>query len=214
VNTATTSDQQQIEQFLTTLRASLGPIALPEREEILREIDAHIHDSMELTGQSAATVIAKLGSPQQLAADYRDGALVRAASYSFSPMLLLRATLRIATKTLSGFIVFLFALTGYLTGISFLITAFLKPFFPDRTGVFVLDHHLYRIGIQNTLPPVPIHEVAGFWFVPASLVIASATLVLTTVVIRHFLRLSTTVQQKLDGYHPTFRTSQPSSPSR
>ena len=208
-----TSDQL-IEQFLTTLRANLGPITLPEREEIVREIAAHIYDSIELTGQPAATVLAKLGSPQQLAADYRDGALVRAASYSFSPMLLLRATLRIATKTLSGFIVFLFALTGYLTGLSFLITAFLKPFFPDRTGVFVLDHHLYRIGIQNTLPPVPIHEVAGFWFIPASLVIASATLVLTTVVIRHFLRLSTTVQQKLDGYHPTFRTSQPSSPSR
>jgi len=214
MNPTFTSDQQQIEQFLTALRANLGPIALPERGEILREIEAHIHDSMELTGQSASAVIAKLGSPQQLAADYRDGALVRAASYSFSPMLLLRATLRIATKGLSGFIVFLFALIGYLTGISFLITAFLKPFFPDHTGVFAAHHRIYDIGILFPIPAPPIHEVAGFWFIPASLAVASAILILTTVVIRQFLRLSTTVQQKLDGYHPAFPTPQPSSPSR
>ena len=214
MNPTFTSDQQQIEQFLTALRANLGPIALPERGEILREIEAHIHDSMELTGQSASAVIAKLGSPQQLAADYRDGALVRAASYSVSPMLLLRATLRIATKGLSGFIVFLFALIGYLTGISFLITAFLKPFFPDRTGIFVAHHRIYDIGIMVPTPSAPIHEVAGFWFVPISLVAASVAFIVTTIAIRRFLRLSTTLQQKLDGHHPTFQTAQPSSPSR
>jgi len=208
------TSQQQIEQFLTTLRANLGPIALPEREEILREIAAHIQDSIELTGQSAATVIAKLGSPQQLAADYRDGALVRAASYSVSPMLLLRANLRIATKGLSGAIVFFCGLVGYLTGIGFLITAILKPFFPDRTGIFVAHHRIYDIGIMVPTPSAPIHEVAGFWFVPISLVAASVAFIVTTIAIRRFLRLSTTLQQKLDGYHPTFQTAQPSSPSR
>jgi len=208
-----TSDQQ-IDQFLTILRANLGPIALPEREEILREIAAHIQDSIELTGQSAATVIAKLGSPQQLAADYRDGALVRAASYSVSPTLLLRATLRIATKGLSGAIVFFCGLVGYITGLSFVIAAFLKPFLPDRTGIFVLHSHLYRIGSQATVPPPPVQEIAGFWFIPISLAVGSAALIVTTIAIRRFLRLSTTIQQKLDGYHPSFRTPQPSSPSR
>ena len=110
-----TSDQL-IEQFLTTLRANLGPITLPEREEIVREIAAH--------------------------------------------------------------------------------------------------HRIYDIGILFPIPAPPIHEVAGFWFIPASLAVASAILILTTVVIRQFLRLSTTVQQKLDGYHPAFLTPQPSSPSR
>jgi uncharacterized membrane protein len=194
-----TIDQQQIDSFLSSLRTNLGPLTLAEREEILREINAHIHDSMELSNLPAATVIAKLGPPEELAADYRDGQLLTRASASFSPVLLLRATLRIATKGISGAFVFFCGLVGYVTGISFILTALLKPFFPERTGVFMAGDHVYRIGIQATIPPSPIHEVFGFWFIPASLAIGSAALIVTTIAIRQCLRLSNNWQKKLTG---------------
>jgi uncharacterized membrane protein len=190
-------DQLLIGNFLADLRARLAPITLAEREEILREIAAHIHDSIELNGLPAATVIARLGTPQQLAADFRDGALVREARYSVSPTLLLRATLRIASKGFAGMVVFFCGLVGYLTGISFIIAALLKPFLPGRTGVFVVHHQLYRIGVQATAPPVPVHEVAGYMFIPASLAVGCVAVIVTTFAIRRFLRISSKWQNKL-----------------
>jgi uncharacterized membrane protein len=192
----TPQSNQQIDAFLADLRTNLAPIAPSEREEILREIAAHIYDSIELTGLPASAVLAKLGSPQQLAAGYRDGALVREASYSVSPTRLLRATLRIATKGLSGAIVFFLGLVGYITGLGFVIAALLKPFFPEHTGVFVLHSYIYSVGVRSTIPAQPIHEIAGFWFIPLSLTVGSLALVLTTLAIRRFLRLSSNWQQK------------------
>ncbi len=190
-------DQLLIGDFLSDLRARLAPMTLAEREDILREIAAHIHDSMELNGLPAATVIARLGTPQQLAADYRDGALVREARYSVSPMLLLRATLRIASRGFTGAVVFFCGLVGYLTGISFIIAALVKPFFPGRTGVFVVHHHLYRIGVQASAPPVPVHEVAGYTFIPVSLAVGCAAVLVTTFAIRRFLSIASKWQDKL-----------------
>jgi len=198
-------DQLLIGNFLADLRSRLAPITLAEREEILREIAAHIHDSIELNGLPATTVIARLGPPQQLAADYRDGALVREARYSVSPMLLLRATLRIASKGFTGTVVFFCGLVGYLTGAAFIIAALLKPFFPGRTGVFVVDHRVYRIGVQATAPPVPVHEVAGYMFIPVSLAVGCVAVLVTTFAIRRFLRISTKWQNKLANDTPSWK---------
>jgi len=192
-------DQLLIGNFLADLRARLAPITLAEREEILREIAAHIHDSMEINGLPAATVIARLGPPQQLAADFRDGALVRQARRSVSPTLLLRATLRIASKGFAGAVVFFCGLVGYLTGGSFIVMALLKPFFPSRDGVFVMHHQVYRIGIEAIAPPFPVHEVAGYWFIPVSLAVGCVALLVTTIAIRRFLRIASKWQSRLAG---------------
>jgi hypothetical protein len=88
---------QPIAAYLADLRSQLAPIAPAEREEILREITAHIRDSAEM-GTPIDTVLARLGTPAELAAEDRDSQLIRTASSSFSPVLLLRATLRLATK--------------------------------------------------------------------------------------------------------------------
>jgi len=198
-------DQLLIGNFLADFRARLAPITLAEREEILREIAAHIHDLMELNGLPAATVIARLGSPQQLAADYRDGALVREARYSVSPMLLLRATLRIASKGFAGMVVFFCGLVGYVTGAGFIITALLKPFFPTHIGVFMLHEHLHDIGAQSTVPPAPIHEIAGYWFIPVAFAVGCITIVVTTIAIRRFLRIYGKWQSKLANGVPSWK---------
>jgi len=201
----TQPDQLLIGNFLADLRTRLAPITLVEREEILREIAAHIHDSISLNGLPAATVIARLGSPQQLAADYRDGALVRDARYSVSPMLLLRATLRIATKGFAGFVAFFAGLVGYVTGAGFIISALLKPFFPTHIGVFMLHEHLHDIGAQSTVPRAPIHEIAGYWFIPVALAVGCIAIVVTTIAIRRFLRISSKWQSKLANDVPSWK---------
>jgi hypothetical protein len=39
--------EMQIDSYLTALRLHLGPLTIAEREEIVREITAHIRDSAE-----------------------------------------------------------------------------------------------------------------------------------------------------------------------
>jgi uncharacterized membrane protein len=190
------STQQPAEAYLADLRTQLAPIPVPEREEILREIAAHIRDSVE-AGTPTHTVLAGLGTPTQLASEYRDGQLIRAASRSISPVLLLRATLRVATKGVTGIVVFFAAIFGYASGVGLFITGILKALFPAYTGLWVVGHHLVDLGTLGHKPKPPMHEILGGWYMPIAFFIGAGLVALTTLAIRGFLRLSQRVQSGL-----------------
>ncbi|MGA8938397.1 MAG: DUF1700 domain-containing protein [Acidobacteriaceae bacterium] len=201
-----TTTNLSAEAYLADLRTQLAPITLAEREEILREIAAHIRDSVE-TGTPIQTVLANLGAPAQLAAEYRDGALIRSASRSFSPIKLLRATLRLATKGISGILVFFFGFIGYVTGGVLVIGGLLKPYAPNYISLFATNSTRsvwQNIGLVTTgshIPGTPTsggpHEIFGAWGIPIALFGGTIILVLTTLAIRGFLRLSNKVQRSL-----------------
>jgi uncharacterized membrane protein len=187
----------EIESYLLSLRAHLGPVTLSEREEIVREINAHIRDSAEISGGAVAAVLARLGPAGELAAQYRDGFLIRQASRSLSPVVLLRGTLRLATKGFFGVLVFLVGLFGYLMGGGLVFTALLKPIFPANTGMWFKDGHLVAWGSQFPHIGPPAHEVLGMWYIPLMLTMGSLTLMLTTFLVRTALRVSQRWQAKL-----------------
>src|ERR1035438_5355198 len=128
------TNQMQMESYLATLRLHLAPLTLGEREEILREITAHVRDSAEQSGASVETVLARLGPAETLAKEYRDGLLISGASRSFSPIVLLRATLRLATKSVSGILVFFLSILGYSFGVAFVLIALIKTVAPTHAG--------------------------------------------------------------------------------
>ncbi len=88
------TDQQRLEQYLSTFRAALHSTPEPQQGEIVREITAHIRDAAEEPGTTIAAVLARLGSPETLARQYGEGALLQTARRSLSPLLLMRASLR------------------------------------------------------------------------------------------------------------------------
>ena len=187
---------QPIAAYLTDLRTRLAPITLSEREDILREITAHIRDSVEM-GTPIDTVLARLGTPAQLAAEYRDGQLIRTASRSLSPILLLRATLRVATKGITGILVFFFAVFGYVTGGAMVIGGVLKPFLPDRIGLFTTSATKEAWKQTGIVTNNVRGELFGWWGVPLAIISGVLVLILTTYAIRAFLRLSQRVQRSL-----------------
>ena len=191
------TSEMQIESYLTVLRLHLSPLTIAEREEIVREITAHIRDSAEESGASVESVLARLGPAEELAAQYRDGLLIRQASRSLSPLVLLRATLRFATKGLSGIVVFFLSIFGYLMGGGLLLTGLLKPILPANTGVWFDGDQLVSSGTLFPAPAPPAHEVMGLWYIPIALTLGSLTLLLTTFLIRRSLRISQEVQSKL-----------------
>lgn len=187
----------QIGTYLASLRTHLGPMTIADRDEIVREISAHIRDSVEESGASLETVLARLGPADQLAAQYRDGLLIRSASRSISPLKLLRGALRLATKGVSGVIVFFVGIIGYAIGGGFVLSGMIKPILPAHTGMWVRDGQVVAFGTQFFAAGPPAHEVLGMWYIPLMLTAGSLILLATTFVIRTSLRISQTWQAKL-----------------
>lgn len=190
--------EQKVNQYLAALRSNLETMPPAEREEILREITAHIHDSAEETGSSIETVLGRLGSPQAVAAEYRTDTLMRKAATSFSPLLLLRAAGRLATKTAAGFAVFLCAVVGYSLSCGMILTALLKPFFPRQIGLWVGPHH-FTFGFWGqpiggfgfglfTSDHVGVRELLGIWYIPVALVIGGLVMLCTSLILRKLLQ--------------------------
>jgi uncharacterized membrane protein len=191
------TQEMQIESYLTALRYNLGPLTIGEREEIVLEIGAHIRDSAEEPGASIATVLARLGPAEKIAAQYRDGLLIRKASHSFSPLVLLRGTLRLATKGVFGVFVFFCAVFGYAFGAASIVAAFAKTIVPAHTGAWVQDGRLVSTGVFVYGVPPQAHEVLGLWIIPLGLTVGSLTLLFTNWAIRTALRVSQRWQSRL-----------------
>ena len=190
--------EMQIENYLTALRSHLGPLTIAEREEIVLEIGAHIRDSAEQSGTSVPAILARLGTAEGLAAQYREGLLIRQASRSFSPLVLLRAALRLATKGIFGVLVFFLGMFGYAIGGGMVLTALVKPILPENTGLwFDGNGHLMSSGVQFPPPGSSAHEVLGLWYIPLALIVGSLTLLATTWAIRTSLSISQRWRAKL-----------------
>jgi uncharacterized membrane protein len=181
--------ERQMEAYLSSLRANLGPITLKEREEILREIETHIVDACQERGVTLDEVLMRLGPADELASEYRDGMLIRRAGGSYSPLILLRGALRLASRGLSGLVVFFVGLFGYLIGGGLVLSAMLKPVFPANTGLWIRGGHLVSSG---TVFPAPAgaHEVLGSWYIVIALTLGSLLLLATMSLIRTTLRVS------------------------
>lgn len=191
------TDEHAMESYLAALRAHLGPMTLSEREEIVREIAAHLRDSAEENGIDTATAVARLGPAEELAAQYREGLLIRRASQSVSPVMLLRGALRVATKGISGAVVFVTGLLGYTAGVGMVVGALLKPFFPASVGIWEQRSETITSGLQSITTRSTPHELLGMWAIPLFLTVGSLTLLATTMFIRTSLRTSQRLQARL-----------------
>jgi len=187
----------QIDSYLTDLRLHLGPLTIAEREEIVREIGAHVRDSAEQSGGSIESVLARMGTAGDLAAQYRDGLLISQASRSISPLVLLRAALRLATRGVFGIVVFFLGLFGYAMGGGLVLTALVKPILPANTGVWVENGRLTTSGLLFPAPATPQHEILGLFYIPLALTAGSLILLFTTWAIRRSLRVTQHLQSRL-----------------
>ena len=183
------TDQQRITEYLSAFRAHLGTMPEPQRDEIVREITAHIRDAAGEPGASLAAVMARLGSPEDLARQYGAGALLQQARRSLSPWLLLQVAVRLATRGVLGLVVFVCALSGYLTGAGLILSALAKPFFPTYIGMWRPNPHTFTAGMAA--PNLgPMHEVLGWWYIPLALVLGAVLILLTTLIVRGCLWIS------------------------
>jgi hypothetical protein len=177
----------RIDSYLSRLAAALSGVAAAEKDEIVREIRAHILDSVSTAADPAGAtdrVLRLLGAPEELANRYTTESLLTRARSSFSPWLLLLTCWRWAKLGMKGTFAFLLAFIGYTTALTLTGAVFLKPFVPKigwwsgpaGFGIMVPDN------------PQQMHELLGPWFVPVIAAAAFAAAVGTTHALRWMIR--------------------------
>jgi CubicO group peptidase (beta-lactamase class C family) len=179
----------QVDSYLRKLRECLPNMSVGDREEIVREISVHIRECAREPNSRIDGILRRLGSAEGLASQYGHDLLIRHASRSISPVLILRATLELAKRSIEGFVLFLGALIGYALGGGLVVTAALKPIFPRQVGLWI-GPGIFNFGFHEPLLSHPVHEVLGWWYVPVALCLGCFFLWLTTHGIRWFLRRS------------------------
>lgn len=181
----------RIENYLGRLQSALRGVSAEYREDILREIRAHIMDSTERTVDQAGAVdrvLRLLGTPEDLAGRYSTECQLQRASRSFSPWLILKTCWQWAKLGIKGTLAFFVAVFGYGLALACTVSVFLKPFMPAKIGwwsgpegfgIIVPDH------------PELMHEWLGYYFVPVIAAAAFLAAIGTTQLLRRMMRKRT-----------------------
>lgn len=180
--------RQRMDAYLDRLRARLRGLGEAEAREIVAEIESHIVDRATvgdaMTSAAVDAALARLGSPEALAAEYVTGDVLARAEVSRSPWRVLESLFRWASLSVSGSLVLMASIGGYFLGAVFILCAALKPFHPRTAGLWLVPDDAgdavfsLRMGFEGA--PAGGRDLLGFWIVPAGLVAGSLLLIVTT----------------------------------
>ena len=178
----------QIENYLSWLEMAMARTSAEDKEDIVREIRAHIADTVASSSDRQAAVdrvLRLLGTPEELARCYSTECQLKRASGSFSPWLLLSTCWSWAKTGVKGTLAFLIALLGYSMALGLTISIFIKPFMPSRMGLWIGPQG-FNVGVPTH--PEVMHELLGNYFIPVIAVAAFASAIGTTHALRWMIR--------------------------
>lgn len=186
-----------IEDYFSELERKMADLPAGDRQELSRELRAHVLDRLEqvsiVTEADCRSVLKALGSPEEIARQYRLERIMKRSPWSISPLTILRTTLRWALTGFQGFAVFMLAFTGYAFALCFYLGAVLKPFAPHNVGFFVGDH-----GLNLAAWPAPqTKAVLDAYFIPISIVVGYLFTLGTTLLIRALVRRVRSLKQRI-----------------
>jgi uncharacterized membrane protein len=193
-----------IESYFAALDTQLSDLPQTKREEVVRELRAHVFDRLEQitvpTDSDCGTVLKAMGTPQEIARQYRVELLLSRSAWKVSPWSVLRTLFRWTLTGIQGYVVFLIALLGYTMGAGLYLTALLKPFFPHNVGFFVSER-----GINFASFPAPPAgmEMLGPYYIPFAVVAGYLFTFATTLAIRAVVRRFGKLKEKVHAFAPS-----------
>lgn len=193
----TTACNPMIEEYFADLERKMADLPAPDRQEFTRELRAHVLDRLEQTAVATAddcrSVLKALGTPDEIARQYRVERIMTRSAWKVSPLYILRTLLRWSLTGFQGFAVFMIAFTGYAFAFCFYVGALLKPFFPNNVGFFVGPP-----GPQYAVWPAPQGTlILDHYFIPISIVLGYLFTLSTTLLIRFLVRRVRSLKQRI-----------------
>ena len=193
-----------IESYFAALATQLSDLPQPKREEVVRELRAHVFDRLEQitvpTDDDCRTVLKAMGTPEEIARQYRVELLLSRSAWKVSPWNVLRTLFRWTLTGVQGYIVFLLALLGYTVSASLYLTALLRPFFPHNVGLFVSEQ---GINLARFPGPPPGVEMLGPYYIPFAVVAGYLFTFATTLAIRAVVRRFGKLKEKVGALMPS-----------
>jgi hypothetical protein len=193
---ASTAPEQKLKVYLMALRANLRTLTPDLRQEIIEELRSHVHECAESQGQltddGVTAVLERLGSPQDLAAQYTSECITAQAASGRSQWQVARRLCDWVAVGPAGLFVVSGSLVGYFLAAALSLCAIRKFFAPDRAGLWQLSEGLsLRLGF-GAAPPSNGTELLGWWIVPLGLTTGIGLVLLTFRLLlrsRHWFRL-------------------------
>ena len=187
-------DHNGADVYLKRLRWALTRLPAEDREEIVTESRAHFAERMA-QGATVEEVAASFGEPEAYARRFLENYEISLALSSGSPLRMMGTALKAIGRGAGSF----FAVTGlivfYLTALTFVLMAILKPLMPGQVG-FWTGEDLFLLGIVSDSvvggmglvgDPTGAEERLGYWIIPLSLVTGAVVYLISTSFLRRFL---------------------------
>jgi HAAS domain-containing protein len=176
----------RVDDYLARVRKGLAGLSREAASEIVEELRSHILEKAALNGDATPAavedVLAALGKPEELPAQYMADDLLERAARSRSPRLFLRGLVLWASLSAGGIFVLVGCVVGYFLGGAFLLCAILKPLHPQSAGLWQLpdEAHSYSLRLGFGSVPAGGTELLGWWMVPVGLLLGGGLCSLTT----------------------------------
>lgn len=170
-NASTAALPNEAEHFLRGLDRALSTLPGAERREILDEVRSHLADR---AAQGATDLLRGFESPEAYAAAFFQERALASALAQGSSWAVGRALLAGARRVGWWYLVLVLGLL-HVYGLSFLVLAVVKPFFPGNVGLFVGGGR-FTFGVVPGADVARATEVLGWWAMPVFLVLGVFTL--------------------------------------
>lgn len=189
----TDSGESRVRGYLYVLERSLRTF-LPEAEALdaAKEVESHIRERIGETDAvpdertALERILAELGAPLKVARAYSLEMSAHEAIVTGRIVAIARSMLQLAALGIGGFFAAIFVFVGYVVGAAFLLTAALKPIFPNNVGLWVRDGIPRDFGAQFP-PPEGAVLVGGYWVILVAAVAGFAILAITHMSARRLL---------------------------
>jgi hypothetical protein len=171
----------RLDAYLGELRSGLKPLPQAERDDIVAELRSHVIDSTgDLSSESAVrAALERLGTAEQLAAQYVTRSVLTGVERSRSPWALVKGLARVAGGSIAGLSALTGLALGYGLATSFTLAALRKPLAPDRVGLWRLAPDSFSLTLGFGGRPSG-EELLGWWIVPIGLLAGAGVLWITT----------------------------------
>lgn len=177
------SDREMIHNYLQSLMRFLSRLDREDADDVLREIESHIYDVMEMREENgqmidASAILEGFGQPRDLASQYVDHILKGAP-----PPRGFKAIQRVKRGATTG-LRFATGFFGYILSATLIAIGLYKPLNPDAVGFWANESG--ESIVIGTLSEVPAgtQELMGWWIMPIAIILGIGAAFLTSRLLR------------------------------
>lgn len=171
-----------LECYLGRFQAALRGMTVAERQDIVDEIRAHVHERMCVSGRSIPDLLERLGPAEELAAEYVHGDLVSREGGARAEYAFLRTVFAGVAACFHLVATVMVVLYGYGASLVCLALFLIRMAVPQITQVWVTSEWDFGIGPDQ---PKDVQVFLLHWVQPVLLGLAVVLMMLTTMAVRY-----------------------------